>query len=96
MVGEREGENGDDSSNPLDAEFSAIDAVLARSGAAIEEAKRPSRAGGCDKDPLVYDLDWDEDARLEEWRGVLRQAENLPAVLQAIIILDGWNELSVF
>ncbi|MDQ0458249.1 DNA mismatch repair protein MutH [Rhizobium paknamense] len=44
---------------------------------------------------MIYDLDWDEDARLNEWRGVLRQAEHLPAVLQAIVALDAWNELSV-
>lgn len=29
------------------------------------------------------------------FRPVLRQAENLPAVLQAIIALDAWNFLSV-
>lgn len=33
--------------------------------------------------------------RLDEWRGVLLQAQHLPAVLQAIIALDAWNELSV-
>ena len=44
---------------------------------------------------MNYDLDWDEDARLDEWRGVLRQAENLPAMLQAVVALDAWNELSV-
>ncbi|KQV41241.1 RHE_PE00001 family protein [Rhizobium sp. Root1204] len=94
-VGGVEGEEVDDGVSPLDAEFAAIDAVLARSEAAIEQAKRPSRAGAPEKDPLVYDLDWDEDERLEEWRGVLRQARDLPAVLQAIVALDAWNELSV-
>jgi len=89
---EREGE-GDDVEYLPGVDYAAIDAVLARSGAAIEAAKTPGRAPA--KDPLVYDLDWDEDARLDEWRGVLRQAENLPAVLQAIVALDVWNELSV-
>ncbi|MBB5536423.1 RHE_PE00001 family protein [Rhizobium giardinii] len=89
---EGEGEEGDDAQDLPGVDYAAIDALLARSDAAIERAKKPGRAPA---DPLVYDLDWDEDARLDEWRGVLRQAENLPAVLQAIVALDAWNELSV-
>ena len=92
---EGEGEEGDDVSNLLDVDYAAIDAVLARSEAAIGNATRPGRTIAADRDALVYDLDWDEDARLEEWRSVVRQAENLPAVLQAIVALDAWNELSV-
>ncbi|MGR9251169.1 RHE_PE00001 family protein [Rhizobium leguminosarum] len=95
---EGEWEDVDDIENLPGVDYAAIDEVLARSNAAIEQARQPSaatiaRAG--EKDPLVYDLDWDEEERLEEWRAVLRQAEHLPAMLQAIIALDAWNELSV-
>ena len=81
--------------DPLAAELAAIDAVLARSETALAEARTPGPARARDRDPLVYDLDWNEDVRLDEWRIVLAECEGLPPVLRAIVLLDAWNVLQV-
>lgn len=81
--------------DPLAAELAAIDAALARSEAAITDIRSSSRRAEREKDPLVYDLDWDEDERLDEWRVVLAETKELPPVLRAIVVLDAWNALQV-
>jgi hypothetical protein len=90
------GEAVDPDIDDLGDALAAIDAVLVRSAAAIKEMKGPGRAENVPhKDPFVYDLDWDEDERVEEWRAVLTRAQDLPPVLQAIVALDAWNEIAV-
>jgi hypothetical protein len=90
------GEVKEEATDGLGDAFAAIDAVLARSGTAIEEATKPGRVKTApEKDPFVYDLDWDEDERLVEWQAVLARARDLPSVLQAIVALDAWNEIAV-
>ncbi|NTC84104.1 RHE_PE00001 family protein [Agrobacterium tumefaciens] len=91
-AGEGEGEYND--ASVLDTELAAIDAVLARSEAVLKKAAEPTSRSR-ERDPLVYDPDWDEDARLEEWSSVLRRADHLPPVLQAILAVDAWNTLDV-
>jgi len=93
-VGEGE-RDGLDDADPLAASFADIDAALARSETALAGAQSPGRRRGQDRDPLVYDLDWDEDSRLAEWRTVLDEADGLPSVLRTIIVLDAWNTLQV-
>ncbi len=90
------GEAEDSDNDGLADAFAEIDAVIARSETAIEEAKKPGRVKDAqEKDPFVYDLDWDEDERLAEWQAVLARAQDLPPVLQAIVALDAWNEIAV-
>ncbi|MDX1091158.1 uncharacterized protein DUF1612 [Sinorhizobium medicae] len=81
--------------DPLAKQLVAIDAILARSEAAITDVKSAGRRTEREKDLLVYDLDWEEDERLDEWRAALEETYGLPRVLRAIVALDAWNELQV-
>ena len=44
---------------------------------------------------LVYDPEWDEDARLTEWRGLIAATAALPTVLRAAVLMDAWQDIEV-
>jgi hypothetical protein len=86
-----------DEPDPLTEEFAAIDAVLARSSAVIEGVpveRRPRSAAISERDPLVYDPDWDERARLDDWRATVDRTVDLPPVLAAALLWDAWEDIS--
>jgi len=85
-AGESAGEGAFDD-DAFAAELAAIDAVLERSSTVLAGAI-PPRA----QDPLalVYDLDWDEGARLQEWRRGVESTRMLPSLLAAALALDAW------
>jgi hypothetical protein len=90
-----------DEPDPLAQEFAAIDAVLARStktleGEVMRAARQPASVSGRQSsNSLIYDLDWDEDARLAEWKDVLADTRELPTLLRAAMLLDAWSEVEV-
>ncbi len=88
-AGEGEGANEDD---PLAAELAAMDAVLARSEVALFGATTREVDT---RDPLIYELDWDEGGRVADWLAVLEQVQDLPPVLRAALLLDAWHTIEV-
>ncbi|MER9202930.1 RHE_PE00001 family protein [Mesorhizobium sp. M0933] len=86
----------------FDAEFAAIDAVLDRAQTVLDRfdatapgsRPQPAPAGEGEKNPLVYDADWDEDERLAQWLDVVKQGwgERGPALLAAAVAWDAWEQ----
>nr|WP_175619903.1 RHE_PE00001 family protein [Bradyrhizobium sp. 2S1]MCK7664717.1 DUF1612 and helix-turn-helix domain-containing protein [Bradyrhizobium sp. 2S1] len=73
----------------LAAAFIAVDAAIAKSDRTLA-GETPHRS---ERDPLVYDLDWDEDARLEDWQRVVDRTRTLPPALAAAIAADAWDRI---
>lgn len=76
--------------DPLAAELAALDAALSRTTRALE--RRPALDPE-ERDPLVYDLDWDEDERFAQWRQAVDLTLGLPPVLAAALTAALWDDI---
>ncbi|MCF1469853.1 DUF1612 domain-containing protein [Agrobacterium vitis] len=74
-------------------DFAEIDVVLARSTAVLDGSAIPRKI--TERDPFVYEADWDEDERLDQWRSLFNGTGDLPPVLRGAILLDAWNRIEV-
>jgi hypothetical protein len=87
----------EDEEDPLAAEFAEIDAVIARSARVLDGAPmaetRAATSARVDPLGLVGDEDWDEDQRLQAWRGLMRDADQLPPSLAAAVLFDAWERI---
>lgn len=73
--------------------FAAVDAAIAQTDRTLagETATQARRLP--EQDPLVYDLDWDEDERMNEWRAIVAETRTLPPTLAAAIAAEGWTAI---
>jgi Protein of unknown function (DUF1612)/HTH DNA binding domain len=86
------------SPDQLSKALAAMDLVLERTAKVLQGDEglpvvaRPTQP---ERTFLVYDLDWDEDARLAEWLDVIAQTRSLPVVLRAVILIEAWSDIEV-
>ena len=93
----------EDDEAPLAAEIAELDALLARSqrlldrhaGKTAGEEQAEVVPSQRDDDPLGLfgDDEWNEEERLQEWRGLIPLCEELPPSLAAALLFDAWERI---
>ncbi len=73
--------------------FAAVDAAIAQADRTLAGEAATQALRTPERDPLVYDLDWDEGERLAEWRAVVNETRALPPTLAAAVAADAWSAI---
>jgi hypothetical protein len=85
-----EPEDSGESYDPQLAEaLTAVHAAMASADRVVANSSVRPR----ERDPLAYDLDWDEGARIDEWRQIVDETRDLPPTLAAAIALEAWTDI---
>ena len=86
------------SPDQLSKALAAMDRVLEHTAKVLEGSDAlpgPEKSAQPERPSLVYDSEWNEEARLAEWQGTVAQTYSLPIVLRAAILLEAWSEIDV-
>ena len=71
--------------------------ILTRADAAIAGAQavlgKIEQARSSQRDPLVYDLDWNENERVNRWLSEIALFRNFPPVLESVLALCAWDAI---
>lgn len=89
-----------ESNEEADSLFNDVDALLARTDALLKGAVKStpasnSRTTPAEMDSLLYDEDWDEQERLQEWQEGFARTSSLPVLLRAALMHDAWFSAEV-
>jgi hypothetical protein len=66
--------------------------LIARSGRVLA-GETVVRAALAEQPFFVRDVDWDEDARVTEWRAIVDDTADIPPVLAAAVVARAWSDL---
>jgi hypothetical protein len=73
--------------------YASVDAAIAFADKTLAGETPTPEPLPAERDPLVYDLDWDEDARLAEWSAIVAETRELPPTLAAALAAEAWNAI---
>ncbi len=75
---------------PLAGQLAGLETISKRTNRLLSEIAVRSPES---RDPMVYDLDWDENARMASWRAAVERTENMPPLLAGAIALLDWEAI---
>jgi hypothetical protein len=75
---------------PLADAFAAVETAVDRTAPRFAGSTLRQEA----RDPLVYDIDWNEENRLADWSAAVAETAALPPILAATFALDAWEQIA--